>query len=92
MSQPLWRLVLTPRADQALQQLPTRTKRYVRNAFDELRMDPFSGKNLHDELSGLYSFKAKRFRIIYRLEHRWRQVTVVAVGPRSTIYDMLGAS
>ena len=92
MSQPpLWWLVKTPRAEHAIQQLPPQTKRYVRYALDELRQDPLSGKSLRDELAGLYSFKAKRFRIVYRLEHRLRQVTVLAVGPRNTIYDeMLG--
>ena len=87
MSQPLWRPILTPRANQAIQRLPPQTKRYVRYALDELRQDPLSGKPLRDELTGLYSFRAKRFRIVYRLEHRLRQVTVLAVGPRHTIYD-----
>ncbi len=83
----MWRVVVTPPAEHAIQQLPPQTKRYVRYALDDLREDPFGGKDLRDELAGLYSFKAKRFRIIYRVEHRMRQVIIVAVGPRSTIYD-----
>ena len=84
-----WRLVLTPSAEQALRRLPPQTKRYIRHALDYLQENPLSGKALHDELTGLHSFRAKRFRIVYRLETQDRQVTVIAVGPRPTIYDSL---
>ena len=84
-----WRLVVTPKAAATLRNLPPQTKRYVREALDELRKNPLHGKPLRDDLSGLYSFRARRFRIIYQIEKRLITVVVVGVGHRRSIYQEL---
>jgi mRNA interferase RelE/StbE len=47
--------------------------------------DPYSGKPLKDELEGLRSFRVSRFRIIYRIKAK--EIQIVAIGPRSSIYE-----
>lgn len=47
--------------------------------------DPHSGKALREELSGLRSFRAGRFRIIYRIA-AGKEIQIVAIGPRENIY------
>jgi len=84
-----WRLVITPPVQAALRTFPPQTKRYIRQAFLELCRDPRQGKPLRDELAGLYSFRAKRFRIVYQIHHHTITVVVIAVGPRRTIYGEL---
>ncbi|OGO69539.1 MAG: hypothetical protein A3H36_01395 [Chloroflexi bacterium RIFCSPLOWO2_02_FULL_71_16] len=42
---------------------------------------------MHDELDGLSCVRVGRWRVVYRYSKR--MVTVVAVGPRSTIYSDL---
>lgn len=86
-----WRLVVTPRVQAALPALPPQTKQYVRQAFREIAQDPTLGKPLRDELAGLSSFRAKRFRIVYQIQSSARTIVVVGVGPRDTLYETLAA-
>ena len=86
-----WRLVITPPVQAALRSFPPQTKRYVRQALLEICRDPRQGKLLRDELTGLYSFRVKRFRIVYQIQQRIVTVMVIAIGPRRTIYEALTA-
>ena len=45
------------------------------------------GKSLRDEFEGLRSFRVGRFRIVYGIASRDRTVDIVAIGPRSRIYE-----
>ena len=54
-------------------------------SLETILADPYSGKALKAELSGLWSFRVGRFRIIYRISIR--QVELVAIGPRERIYQ-----
>jgi len=49
--------------------------------------DPYCGKPLKDELDGLRSMRVKRFRIIYRLVIPDKEIEIVAIGPRKSIYE-----
>ena len=69
-----------PPVQEALRSFPPETKRYIREAFEEIRRDPSGGKSLRDDLAGLYSYKALRYRIVYRIEHNTITIIVVAVG------------
>lgn len=67
-----------------LRRLPPSIKQKVRAALDLLVDTPHEGKPLRGDLTGLWSLRVGRFRIIYRMaEH---VLDIVAVGPRSTIY------
>lgn len=84
-----WRLVITPRVQEALRTFPPHTKRYIRQALHDLAKDPWLGKPLRDEFAGFYSFRVKRFRIVYQIQRRLITVIVIAIGPRETIYREL---
>ena len=84
-----WRLIITPKVQAALRTFPPQTKQYIRQAFDAICEDPWSGKPLHDELEGLHSFRAKRFRIVYRIQRQTIAVVVIGVGHRRSIYEEL---
>jgi len=58
-------------------------KRKVRAALQVILDDPYAGKALCNELQGLRSYRVGRLRIIYRLR---RDVELVAIGPRDSIY------
>jgi|SRR5208337_3781239 len=60
-------------------------KKRIHNALDQIRMVPGEGKPLQRELEGYRSFKVGKIRIIYRVTIK--EIEVVAVGPRHTIYD-----
>jgi mRNA interferase RelE/StbE len=60
-------------------------KKKVRTSLETILSDPGSGKALKNDLAGLRSFRVGRFRIIYKVSRR--EVQVVAIGPRSRIYE-----
>ncbi len=61
-------------------------KKKVRASLEIILSDPTSGKALRDDLTGLKSFRIGRFRIVYKVSRR--EVQVVAIGPRSRIYEV----
>jgi mRNA interferase RelE/StbE len=60
-------------------------KKRVHDALDQIRAQPGEGKPLQRELTGYRSFRIGKFRIIYRVTVK--EIEVVAVGPRRTIYE-----
>lgn len=60
-------------------------KRKVRAALADILDNPGCGKALKGELTGLWSLRLGRYRIIYRPDARGADI--VAIGPRRTIYE-----
>ncbi len=69
-----------------LRGLHPQLKKKMRTALQTLCAVPHSGKALKDELEGLRSFRVGRLRIIYRVGLK-KEVEVVAIGPRKSIYE-----
>jgi len=61
----------------------------VKSRIEELQEDPYVGKPLERELAGYYSYRAKRFRIIYRIDHPTQTVQNHYVGRRKDVYELL---
>jgi mRNA interferase RelE/StbE len=59
----------------------------IRSALHTILHDPHIGKPLRDELAGLRSYRAKRYRIIYRLSPNKKYLEIIAIGPRKNIYE-----
>jgi mRNA interferase RelE/StbE len=59
-------------------------KRKIKAALKTILSDPDAGKSLRDELKGLRSDRAGRFRIIYRNPTKG-VVDILAIGPRKII-------
>lgn len=76
-----------PEALAATLRLHPQSRRSVRAAVDVLRDAPQLGRPLGDELVGLWRYPIGRLRLIYRFDNR--QLEIVAVGPRATIYEDL---
>jgi mRNA interferase RelE/StbE len=77
---------MAARAASVLRTLHPHIKKKLKTAFQLITDDPYAGKALVDELSGLRSYRISRFRIIYRLTQE-KQIEVVAIGPRDRIYE-----
>lgn len=69
--------------------LPPDVKRSVKQALRSLSADPFAGAPLMRELSGLWKFKVRRFRIIYEFDRKARVIRVFAIGHRREVYEEL---
>ena len=67
--------------------LHPKLKAGIRAALKMTIDDPYCGKPLKDELDGLRSMRVKRFRIVYRLAVIEKEIEIVAIGPRKSIYE-----
>lgn len=67
-------------------------KPIFRSRLDRLREKPFSGKRLEKELSGYRSLRARRFRIVYKLNEADRTIEIHYVGHRKDIYELFSES
>ena len=79
----------TPEAARLIATLPPEIKKLVRSAIDRLLQRPYSGSELTGELEGYRSLKAKRYRIIYRLNGAETSVEIYLVGHRRDVYETL---
>jgi mRNA-degrading endonuclease RelE of RelBE toxin-antitoxin system len=61
-------------------------KRKLSSALDQISREPAIGKKLKDELSGLWSLRVGKLRLIYRIGKTGR-IDIIAFGPREPIYE-----
>jgi mRNA interferase RelE/StbE len=84
-----YRVVVAPAPAEVIRGLPPEVKHSIRNALRALGDHPELGLPLRGELAGLWRYRVRRFRIVYRLERGKRTVRVMAVGHRVRIYDTI---
>ena len=83
------RLVVWPVVAVTIRKLPPDLKRAVREAIRAIAADPLCGEPLQRELVGYRKYRVRRFRIVYRVNRPRGTARIVAVGPRTTIYEEL---
>ena len=62
----------------------------VKAKIEYISDNPYSGKLLEKELSGYLSFRAKRYRIIYKVKEDTKTIEIHYVGHRKDIYETFG--
>jgi mRNA interferase RelE/StbE len=85
----IYRPDIPPHVAEIVRHLPPDIKRSVKQALRSLSADPFSGTPLIRELSGLWKFKVRRFRIIYEPDRKARLIRIFAIGHRQEVYEKL---
>jgi len=85
----VWQPRLAPAVAQTIIHLPPAVKQDIKQALRTLSADPHAGEPLERELKGLWKYRARSFRIVYRIVADQRILHVVAVGHRRTIYDLI---
>ena len=68
--------------------LHPQVKPVVKGYVERLKEDPFLGKPLEKELSGYYSVRSKRFRIIYTIDDDNHMIQFHYVGRRKDVYEL----
>jgi mRNA interferase RelE/StbE len=63
-------------------------KLLIKKHIEALREQPFLGKALERELTGFYSLRAKRFRVIYEINQPEKIIQIHYVGYRRDIYEL----
>lgn len=75
-------------SSEIIRRLHPSIKPLIRQKIETLREDPFLGKPLERELTGYYSLKSKKYRVIYRLDHPGKTIQIHYLGYRKDIYDL----
>jgi len=78
-----------PRALKQLHRLPRKVQRLVIAHVEALAGDPrpADSKLLHGALAGIRRVRMGAYRVLYEVQEERVLVLVIAVGPRSTIYE-----
>ena len=83
-----YRLVYAAGCRSQILRLAPPLKPLVRRAIEMLVQAPHAGKRLERELAGYLSLRAKRYRVIYRIDETARTVEIHYVGHRRDIYEV----
>lgn len=78
---------VTLHANEAGKKLHPEIRKAAKAALQELAVNPYAGKELQVELSGFWSLKFLRYRIIYRIDIQQKIIVVWAIGHRRDIYE-----
>jgi len=84
-----FRLEMPPHVAEVIRHLPPDLKRPIKAALRLLSGDPGAGEPLIRELEGLWKYRVKRFRIVYAIDRKRRDVRIMAVAHRRQIYEAL---
>ena len=79
----------TPECARLISKLPPNIKRLVRSTIDALLAKPTIGTELAGELDGYWSYRVRRYRIIYRINEEECCIEVYHVGHRRDVYENL---
>jgi len=82
----MYNLVVPKDVRELIRTMHPSLRRKVKASLKIILSEPYSGKALMDELSGLRSFRVSSFRIIYRIK-KPEQIELIAIGPRERIYE-----
>jgi len=82
-----WKIRFTPESSRLLSKLHPDNKVQVKQALTELRQNPFTGKDLQEELSGFKSRRLKQYRIIYNINEEENFIQIYHIGQRRDVYE-----
>ncbi len=82
-----FRLLYSDTSHHLIRRLHPDIKPFLKKSIEKLRMHPYQGKALIEELSGYYSLRFRRYRVIYRIDETKKIIEVHYVGHRRDIYE-----
>ncbi len=78
---------VTSHANEAGKRLHPEIRKAAKAALQELALNPYLSKKLQAELSGFWSLRFLRYRIIYRVDVQQKIIVIWAIGHRRDIYE-----
>jgi mRNA-degrading endonuclease RelE of RelBE toxin-antitoxin system len=85
-----YRLLYSETSRQQIRKLHPQIKPQIKNRLEQISDSPYIGKYLERDLSGYLSFRARRYRIIYKIRENEKAVEVHYVSHRKDIYELFG--
>jgi mRNA interferase RelE/StbE len=82
------RLLYSETSRNQILKLHPELKSIIRTRLDMIKKEPYIGKQLERELSAYRSVRAKRYRIVYKLNEATRTIEIHYVGHRKDVYQL----
>jgi addiction module RelE/StbE family toxin len=82
-----WKMRFTPESSRLVANLHPENKKQLKQSLNELRQNPYTGKDLQEELSGFKSLRIKRYRVIYTVNEEENHIEIYYIGRRSDVYE-----
>jgi mRNA-degrading endonuclease RelE of RelBE toxin-antitoxin system len=86
-----FKLIYSETSVKQIKKLNPYLKPIVKAKIERISANPHIGKLLEKELAGYLSFRAKRYRIIYRVKEDTKTIEIHYVGYRRDIYEIFAA-
>jgi len=83
-----FKLIYSATSSKQIKKLHPHLKPIVKAKIEKISVDPHIGKLLEKELSGYLSFRAKRYRIIYKVKEDTNTIEIHYLGHRKDIYEL----
>ena len=84
-----YQVKITAFANNAAKKLNPEIKKTAKAALKKLAENPYLGKELQTELSGFWSYRFMRYRIVYKADTQKKIIIVWAIGHRRDIYETI---
>ena len=84
-----WKMRFTPQSSRLMSKLHPENKKLIKQALTDLQQNPYTGKDLQEELSGFKSLRLKQYRIIYDINEEKKFIQIYNIGPRRDVYEQL---
>jgi mRNA-degrading endonuclease RelE of RelBE toxin-antitoxin system len=85
-----YRLVYSETSKNLIRKLHPQLKPIIKTKIEQIKEYPYLGKYLENELSGYLSLRAKRYRIIYKIDDTEKVIQIHYAGHRKDVYELLG--
>ena len=82
-----YQVVLQKKAQKELDSIDQRYRTRIIIALSDLKINPYAGKKLSGELTGLWSLRIWPYRIIYTVKKHDLIVLVIKIGHRQGVYQ-----
>ena len=82
---------IPPHVAEVIRSLHPNLKRSIKAAVRGIATDPECGEPLKRELSVLWMYRVRRFRIVYTIDRKTHVIRLIAIGHRQSIYEDLSA-
>jgi len=85
----MYRIKATPEFERKFRDLTKKDRELglrLAKAISKLSDNPYVGKPLSYDYSGLWSLRAGKYRVIYQIDEEKREIRLITVGHRKKVY------
>ena len=87
LSNRIYTIQLSSKSQKFLDNLDAEIRKTIYSVLDEIKEDPYRGKPLRGNLSGIWSWRFSKYRVLYRIIEEKIEIFVIDIGLRKKVYE-----